>query len=120
MVKLINTETGHTFLEKVLVRTSFWGRLTGYLLKSRIKNCDGILLINTSRVHTCGMSLSLDLYFLDSGLRLIAVDRCIKPNRIPPSPADCKHILEVPHNASITVPDVKAGDRFGLSVRIER
>jgi uncharacterized membrane protein (UPF0127 family) len=117
MMKLINTRTGRTFLNNLSIKSSFWGRLVGYLFVPESENKNGMLLLTTKRVHTFGMSHPLDLYFLDRSFKLIDIQRDLKPNRISASPKGCAHILEISHKVTQT-DNLKPGDRLSIEIRL--
>ena len=54
MIQLVNYDTGRAVLERVSLRSTFFGRLTGYLAKDS-QDIPGILFLDTPRVHTIGM-----------------------------------------------------------------
>ena len=117
MMKLINTRTGQTFLNNLSIKSSFWGRLRGYLFIPESEKENGMLLLTTKRVHTFGMDYSLDLYFLDRSLKLIDIQRDLKPNKVSASPKGCAHILEIPHKVTPT-DNLKPGDRLSIKIRL--
>ncbi len=114
---LINTRTGRTFINNLSIKSSFWGRLTGYLFEPESMKENGMLLLKTKRVHTFGMGHSLDLYFLDRSLKLIDIQRDLKPNRVSASPKGCAHILEIPHMVT-PASDLKPGDRLSIETKL--
>jgi len=120
VVSLRVERTGEVFLASVEVRSGFWGRLRGYLLRARPGAGEGILLVGAARVHTWWVAFPLDLYFLDGSLRLIAARPGTPPFRVPPSPAGCRHVLEVPSAGDGPSPGVRPGDRLVLCLRVGR
>ena len=65
MNSLLNTATGDILIERLLVRTTWWGRLRGLLFHRTPETGSAMLLVDTKRVHTHGMRFPLDLYYFD-------------------------------------------------------
>lgn len=120
MVSLRNERTGEVIFGPLEIRSGFFGRLRGYLGRRRPLAAEGLLLVGTARVHTWGMAFPLDLYFLDGSLRLIKADAAVAPFRFPPSPRECRHVLEVPFRERCAPPDLRPGDRLVLCIRVDR
>jgi len=99
MNSLLNTATGDILIERLLVRTTWWGRLRGLLFHRTPETGSAMLLVDTKRVHTHGMRFPLDLYFFNSSMRLICSLHRVMPWKLPKSPKEARHILEVPHSA---------------------
>ncbi|MDF1535010.1 MAG: DUF192 domain-containing protein [bacterium] len=113
MNALVNSNTGQVILDELDVRSTFFGRLTGYALRGFI-NCPGMLFLDTPRVHTLGMLFPLDLYFFDTSLRLLGSSQAIRPMKFPRSPRGTRHILEIPHHAHNLSVELEAGEQVSI------
>lgn len=70
-------------------------RLLGLAGLDRAAAGGGLLLPRCRSVHTFGMRFALDLYFLDAGMRPVAVRRAVPPRRLA-FVAGARAVLEVP------------------------
>ncbi len=113
MVTLVNLTTACRVFRGLDVRSSFAGRLAGYLARGPSCAPVAVLLWNTARVHTLFMSFNLDLYFLNGDLLVLERSLRVRPFRFPLSPGGCRHVLEVP-SFSQPYPSILPGDRLGL------
>lgn len=114
MISLVRCDTRETLVERLFVKTTFWGRFRGSLFYRNLDKDSAILLIATRRVHTCGMLFPLDLYFFDSSMVLINSCQRVRPYRLPPSPQDTNHILEVQHREGTPPLKLSAGDKVSI------
>lgn len=114
MVTLMNRDTGDAVVRGLMVRDGFWGRLTGYLLRSRPRGGEAMLLTGTSRVHTVMMRFDLDLYYLDGALRVLETRFQVRPWRFPQPPPGCRHVLEAPSPPLGEALPIVPGDRLSI------
>lgn len=112
---LVRLRTGEIVLEGVGTCSTFYQRLTGYLLKSR-KRSNGLFFPSTGRVHTIGMSFPLDLYFFDRTMKLLGFSLSVSPMRFPKSPPETHHILEVPHGVHEPHFRLETGEQFSIHI----
>lgn len=83
------------WLSRFPVAAGFRSRLLGLSRCDRTQGRPGLLIPRCSSIHTFGMRFDLDVYFLDSGGRVIAVRRRVPPRRV----VWCREaaaVLEVP------------------------
>lgn len=64
------------------IARDFRTRLRGLAWRDREDAGPGLLIPRCASVHTFGMRFELDVYFLDSGGRVISVRRRVPPRRI--------------------------------------
>jgi uncharacterized membrane protein (UPF0127 family) len=114
MNSLVKTGTGHILVENLLVRATLWGRLRGLFLYPQLEKDAAMFFIATKRVHTCGMLFPLDLYFFSRSMRLIGSKRRVVPWKLPESPEDTHHILEIHHRPSIKPLRLKVGEQVSI------
>jgi uncharacterized membrane protein (UPF0127 family) len=118
MVRLVNLRDGSILVEELDIRSSFTGRLLGFMGRPRPSDGQGILLMGVRRVHTAFLRFPLDLLFLDGSLRVVGILHGVPPFRFPSSPPGCRHILEIPSGDGRRGGDPLPGDRLILSVRV--
>jgi uncharacterized membrane protein (UPF0127 family) len=111
---LIRTETNEILVENLLVKKTSWGRLRGLLLFRKLASDTGMLLISTKGVHTFGMLFPLDIYFFNESMRLIAIQSCVLPWRLPKSPEGTQHILEVHHFQDVAPLKLDVGEQVSV------
>lgn len=61
---------------------SFRERLVGLAWRRRSQAGPGLLIPRCSSIHTFGMRFALDVYFLDSGGKVMAARRGVPPRRL--------------------------------------
>lgn len=69
-------------LSKFPVAESFRSRLLGLAWRPRSQAGPGLLIPRCAGVHTFGMRLALDIYFLDSAGRVLTLHRRVPPRRV--------------------------------------
>jgi len=82
-------------LELFPVATGFRARLLGLSWRGRAAAQPGLLIPRCASVHTFGMRFPLDLYFLDSEGRVLAMRRRVPPRRFAWHPG-ARSVLEIP------------------------
>lgn len=118
MVELLNSRTGKTLIKNLSIRTTFLDRLTGYMMVPFPEKGSGILMLNTTRIHTSFMKFPLDIIYLDRALKIIRTTRNVPGFRFPSPPSGCRHIVEAPHGGLGSQSDLKTGDRLSIMIRI--
>jgi uncharacterized membrane protein (UPF0127 family) len=96
MIHLIDHRTGMIIVEKLIVRSTFSGRLRGFAYRKIPAHDTAMLFLNTKRIHTIGMFFPLDIHYFDDSMYFLESMRHVPPNTIPASPIGTRHILEVP------------------------
>jgi hypothetical protein len=118
MVDLVDHHSGRLLLRRVLVCSGFLARCRGYLLRDPLARPDGILLLETPRVHTMFLDHAIDIHFLDGSLRVLAGISAVPPFRFPSGFAGCRNILEVARRPEGEPPAIPPGVRLALSFRV--
>jgi uncharacterized protein len=120
VVSLLNQRTGRVCLPLLHIRSGFRQRLCGYLMRRPAgpPGTEGMLLIDTPRVHTLFMGFPLDLYYLDGSLRVLERRPGIPPFRFPGSARGCRHVLEIPSAGGAEGEEILPGDRLVISIRV--
>jgi uncharacterized membrane protein (UPF0127 family) len=61
---------------------TMWTRLRGLMGRRELEPGEGVLLRPSGSVHTCFMRFAIDIAFLDSELRVLAVSPGVRPWRL--------------------------------------
>jgi uncharacterized membrane protein (UPF0127 family) len=92
-------QTRHVLVASDVERArSTWARMKGLIGRSRdeFSAGKGLWITPSQGVHTIGMSFPIDVVYLDSGSRVIAVHHRIAPFRIAPLAFRARSVLELP------------------------
>jgi uncharacterized protein len=61
---------------------TMWTRLRGLMGRRELEPGEGVILRPSGSVHTCFMRFAIDIAFLDSELRVLAVSPGVRPWRL--------------------------------------
>ena len=75
---------GRIIAEKALLADSFLQRFKGLMFSEKMEGCDALVLKPCVSIHTFFMKYSIDVIFLDKGLKVIKIKRNLKPWRMTP------------------------------------
>jgi uncharacterized membrane protein (UPF0127 family) len=112
-MKALDLTSGKALALDLAVADSFFARLKGLLGKRELPQGEGLWIKSCSSVHTFGMRFPIDVAFLDRDLRVVAVAKTLRPNRVSPFCLKAISVLELPAgtlDASVTV----VGDRIEI------
>jgi len=108
--------TRQTCLADVLaVADTHWTRLRGLVGfgPDDFRNGCGLWIVPCHGVHTLGMRFPLDVLYLDRGMKVIHIQRGLRPWRFAPVRIEAASVLELPSDrAAETGTDV--GDRIEI------
>lgn len=83
---LVSTTRGHVVAETVYQCDRWWERAVGLLAGAPLRNGEALWLEPCNGVHTWGMRYAIDVVTLDRTLRVLRVDREVRPWRwVPPT-----------------------------------
>jgi len=68
--------------ESCAIADTMWTRLRGLMGRRALEPGEGLLLRPSGSVHTCFMCFAIDVAFLDSELRVLAVSPAVRPWRL--------------------------------------
>ena len=86
---------GRVVCERCTVADGFVSRLLGLLGRRELARGEGLLLSPSSSVHSAFMRFTVDVVFLDRGLRIVRVRPHLRPWRLAAS-RGARHVLELP------------------------
>jgi len=93
-MKLVD-DKGNIIADKLEMKDSFLGRLTGLLSRSGLKDGEGIILNPCTQIHTFFMRFNIDVIFISKDFKVIAVKEDIPPWRLSPLYLKAKYTVEV-------------------------
>ena len=118
MTRWVNAD-GDTIAQPVRTADTFVRRLVGLQFARTMPVGEALWLQNCGSVHTAWMRFSIDLFFMDVDLRIVAIRRSVVPWRIAMPGSDpqyggqpVKHIIEARHLPGAA--DVAVGDQTHL------
>jgi uncharacterized protein len=97
--------------ESCAIADTVWTRLRG-LMGRELEPGEGLLLRPSGSVHTCFMRFAIDVVFLDSELRVLAVSPAVRPWRLRLQ-RGARAVLELPAGQADRV-GISAGDHLAL------
>jgi len=91
-----STRKGAVVGSRIQVADSPLARLIGLMGRNSLEPGTGLLLRPCSSVHTCWMCTSIDVLYLNSHLRVIAIEIALKPWRVGSVWLCTRMVLELP------------------------
>ncbi|MBU5612493.1 DUF192 domain-containing protein [Geomonas sp. Red51] len=95
----MDLDTGKMLARDVDLAESFFGRLKGLLGRRELPAGRGLWIKPCSSVHTFGMRFTIDVLFLDRDMRVVAMAKTLRPNRVSPFCSQAHSVLELPEGA---------------------
>lgn len=92
---IINVNTGEILVKKLHFADSFLKRFWGLLRFKRLIEGEGMIITPCKSIHTFFMRFSIDVIYLDSAMRVVAISPNIKPWRVVNGPKNSQHVLEM-------------------------
>lgn len=87
-------------------------RARGLLGRASMEPGEGLWIVPCPMIHTLFMRFSIDVIFLDQGLRVVRVIEGLKPWRLSPWVLSARSVLELP--AGALRGSVQAGDQLEM------
>ena len=88
-------------------------RLKGLLGLSRLASGEGLWISPCNSIHSLGMVFEFDVLFLDAGMRVVALYRSFRKNRISRIYWDARGVLELPEG-TIERTGTEVGDEIEI------
>lgn len=98
-MKAVDLDTGKVLACEVDLAENFFARLKGLLGRSELAAGGGLWIRPCNSVHTFGMRFTIDVAFLDRDMRVVAVAKTLRPNRVSPFCSKASSVLELPAGA---------------------
>lgn len=104
-----NARTNRALAGRVAVAASRAARAVGLLRHQELPHGEGLWIVPSRGVHTCGMRFAIDVIALDARGRVIDLVENLKPWRLRLPRAGCLGVLELPVG-SIAESETRIGD----------
>ena len=113
-VSISNMNTGQILADNVMRADNFFTRLRGLLGIKRLDPGQGIMIIPCNMVHTVGMSISIDVLFIDKAGEILHIIEAMPPNRFSPHVKKAHYVIELPAG-QVKQKKIEIGDRILIS-----
>ncbi len=111
MTSMMNETQNKTLVEKLLVANNFRSRAQGLIGRKRIPDDEGVWFPKSNWIHTCFMSMPIDVIYLDKQMTVQKLQPHLKPWRFPAPVFKANSVLEVAAGF-IEKNNVKIGDKL--------
>ena len=112
-ILVINENSGEVLVNKGRIAKDFWSRLKGLLGVKRMQAGEGLMILPCNRIHTIGMSMTIDVLFVSLEGEIKHAIQSMKPGKISPYIASASFVLELPAG-QIKQTNTCAGQRIAL------
>lgn len=101
----------------VALADTHWKRLCGLLgsSESDFRNGSGLWIVPCHGIHSLGMRFPIDAVYLDSGGRIIHIERGLRPWRFAPVRLQAASVLELPCQ-TVASTGAALGDRIEIKL----
>jgi len=112
--RVINRTNRRVIVEKAKIARTFSHRLLGYLLRSKISDCEGLIFYDAPSIHTFFMRVAIDIVFVDENMKVAKIYNNCAPWRLA-SCASSFFVLELAAGKLATIP-VRVGDELEVTL----
>lgn len=114
IVSITNINNGKTLGSQIKKADNFFSRLKGLLGVKKLESGQGMIIIPCSMIHTIGMSINIDVLFMDKAGEVIHIIEAMPPNRSSPHIKKACSVVELPAGA-VGHNGVKIGDKLRIN-----
>lgn len=93
---LLNRETGKVLANDVRMARTFWSRLRGLMFTSEFRSGNALHIQPCQSIHTFFMRYPIDVLYLDSNLKVIAVEENVRPGKFGRIHRKALSVIELP------------------------
>ncbi|HHW17291.1 MAG TPA: DUF192 domain-containing protein [Firmicutes bacterium] len=111
---MLNLDTGEIVVRRVYLADTFRRRLLGLILRSKIDEDEGLLLLPCKGVHTFFMRFPIDVIYLDRYMSVVALFPDTRPWRVLPQMPGVAQVLEMPAG-TISKNKIKVGNTLAFT-----
>ncbi len=104
-----NLTKGNVVASELVVADTWEKRRKGFLGRTSILPGEGMLLTPCFAIHMVGMKFALDVVFLDRDLRVVGIDKHVKPGTLNSSCRKAHSTLELPPG-TVAAKRIEKGD----------
>lgn len=117
MKKLVcvkNTSRESTIIgNRIQIAESFFDKLFGLMGRRHMLFGTGMLLHPCSSIHTCFMTIPIDVLYINKDRKVLAIDRVLEPWRIGTIKLGTSMVLELPPGTA-TATGIEIGDLIAI------
>jgi uncharacterized membrane protein (UPF0127 family) len=114
MLRVENKTRNATLVSKGRLADNFWKRLRGLVGVKKLPDGDGMLIQPCNQVHCMFMSIPIDVLYIGSDERILAIDAAMQPWAMGRLVRGAKRVLEVPAG-TVAATGTKVGDQLQIS-----
>lgn len=111
MTSMFNKTKNKTLVEKLSVADNFRSRAQGLIGTKALDDNSGIWFPKSNWIHTCFMSMTIDVIYLDKQMKVSKLQPLLKPWRLPAPVFKAHSVLEVAPGF-IQKHDIQLGDQL--------
>lgn len=115
MLQVENVTRGRSLVSRGRVAANFFTRLRGLVGVRNLPAGDGLLIVPCNQVHCMFMSIPIDVIYIGSDDRVLAVDHAMRPWSVGRMVRGAKQVLELPAGTAKAT-----GTTLGDQLRIQR
>jgi uncharacterized membrane protein (UPF0127 family) len=115
MLRVENKTRNATLVSKGRLANNFWKRLRGLVGVKKLPDGDGLLIQPCNQVHCMFMSIPIDVLYIGSDERILAIDTAMQPWAMGRLVRGAKRVLEVPAG-TVVATGTKVGDQLQISL----
>ena len=108
-MNIYNSTQNNLIADEVKVAENFFTRSIGLLLRKSISVNEALVIKPCCSVHTFFMKFAIDVLFVGTGGKIVALYENVKPWRILPIHFNSKYVIELA-SGSISSKNIKLGD----------
>ncbi len=109
MTTMINQTKSKTLVAKLTIAKSFRSRAQGLIGRKTLPEDEGVWFPKSNWIHTCFMSMPIDVIYLDKEMKVKKLQPHLKPWRLPAPVLSASSVLEVT-KGFIEKNDIQVGD----------
>lgn len=96
MTSMMNQTRNSKLVEKLSIADNFKTRAQGLIGTKHLPMNQGVWFPKSNWIHTCFMSMSIDVIYLDKNMKVEKLQPHLKPWRFPAPVLKAQSVLEVP------------------------
>jgi uncharacterized membrane protein (UPF0127 family) len=114
MVQVENKTRNVSLVNNGRLANNFWRRLRGLVGVKKLPAGEGLLIRPCNQVHCMFMSISIDVIYIGSDQRVLAVDAAMRPWAIGRLVRGAKQVLELPAG-TVAATGTTVGDQLQIT-----
>jgi uncharacterized membrane protein (UPF0127 family) len=115
MLRVENNTRNVTLVSNGRLANNFWRRLRGLVGVKELPAGDGLLIQPCNQIHCMFMSIPIDVVYIGSDQRVLAIDAAMRPWAMGRMVRGAKRVLELPAG-TVAATETKVGDQLQIKV----